>query len=66
MLAWTRLGLALPAAILAAGLAALTAGQIAGADVPVGLIVALAGGLALSAVLWGGLAGAALPAHAEG
>lgn len=56
MLAWTRLGLALPAALLAAGLASVTAGQIAGSDVPVSLIAALAGGLALSAILWGRLA----------
>lgn len=56
MLAWTRLGIALPAALLAAGLASLTAAEIAGPDVPVGWIAALAGGLALSALLWGRLA----------
>ncbi|MBI2762263.1 MAG: hypothetical protein HYX54_00675 [Chloroflexi bacterium] len=56
MLAWTRFGIALPAALLAAGLASLTAAAIAGPDVPVGWIAALAGGLALSALLWGRLA----------
>ncbi|MBA3876752.1 MAG: hypothetical protein C0498_07425 [Anaerolinea sp.] len=56
MLAWTRLGLALPAALLAAGLAFVTAAQIAGADVPAGWVAALAGGLALSALFWGRLA----------
>ncbi|HEX7951221.1 MAG TPA: hypothetical protein VF494_12790 [Candidatus Limnocylindrales bacterium] len=56
MLAWARLGVALPAALVAAGLAFLTAGPVAGADVPVASIAALAGGLALSAILWGGLA----------
>jgi hypothetical protein len=56
MLAWTRFGIALPAALLAAGLASGTAGQIAGSDVPVSSIAALAGGLALSALLWGRLA----------
>ncbi|MES2208716.1 MAG: hypothetical protein V4515_00795 [Chloroflexota bacterium] len=57
MLAWTRFGIALPAALLAAGLATLTAAEIAGPDVPLGWIATLAGGLALSALLWGRLAG---------
>lgn len=61
MLAWTRFGLALPAALLAAGLASVTAGQIGGSDVPVRLVAALAGGLALSVMLWGRLASLRLP-----
>ncbi len=56
MLVWTRFGVALPAALVAAGLATLTAGQIAGADVSLSWIVVFAAGLALSAVAWGGLA----------
>ena len=57
MLVWTRFGVALPAALVAAGLAMLTAGQIAGADVSLSWIAVLAAGLALSAVAWGALAG---------
>jgi len=57
MLAWTRMWLALPATFLAAGLASLTAPPIVGADVPASWVAVLAGGLALSAVAWGALAG---------
>ncbi|MFI5254125.1 MAG: hypothetical protein ACHQ15_01510 [Candidatus Limnocylindrales bacterium] len=56
MLFWSRVGLAVPASILAAALSVLTTGPIVGPSVPVAGVVLLAVGFALSTVWWGGLA----------
>lgn len=58
---WTRVGIALPAALLSAVVGGLLAGPVTGAMAPGPWVASLAAGLALSAVAWGRLAGAGLP-----
>lgn len=58
LLTWSRLMLALPSAVLAILISALTAGPIAGSSAPVPAVTGLAGALAFLTVLaWGRLAG---------